>query len=221
MKCLEPTSRWRAMQMCHPKVWKTHGSQKHWIILPPTCHLGPWPRDCHPVTLIWNIVWRYMWLWWKNWWQYPHPLTHGWPPLWKICCTMLELDSLKQWSQAQVGQFFSTGDVQLGRAWLQTRLEMPHSYSQELEHGLENWPTSLQTQWQFKTVKGPLLKPYQIVKLRQGDQDIPMWICWPNNPSGLIPLEVPLWKMHLEIAVLTTHHHPISPLEAENVTGTG
>ena len=27
----------------------------------------------------------------------PAPLTLGWPPLWRICCTMLELDSLKQW----------------------------------------------------------------------------------------------------------------------------
>ena len=24
-------------------------------------------------------------------------LTLGWPPLWKTCCMMLELDSLKQW----------------------------------------------------------------------------------------------------------------------------
>ena len=29
--------------------------------------------------------------------QYPYPLTLGWPPLWKICCMMLELDSPKQW----------------------------------------------------------------------------------------------------------------------------
>ena len=27
----------------------------------------------------------------------PHPPTLGWLPLWKICCTMLELDSPKQW----------------------------------------------------------------------------------------------------------------------------
>ena len=45
----------------------------------------------------------------------PHPLTLGWPPLWKMCCAMLELDSPKQWWQAQVGQFFSIGDVQWGR----------------------------------------------------------------------------------------------------------
>ena len=60
-----------------------------------------------------------------------------------------------------------------GRAWPQTRLEMPHSYSQELVCGWKNWPTLPQTHWQFKRVKGPLLKPYQIVELRQGDQDIP------------------------------------------------
>ena len=41
----------------------------------------------------------------------------------------------------------------------------------------------------------------------------------PNNPSGSIPLEVPLLKMHLEIAVPTTHHHPIGPLEAGNMLG--
>ena len=29
--------------------------------------------------------------------QYPHPLTLGWLPLWKICCEMLGLDSSKQW----------------------------------------------------------------------------------------------------------------------------
>ena len=153
--------------------------------------------------------------------QYPHPLTLGQPPLWKICCTMLELDSPKQWWQAQVGQFFSMGDVQWGRAWPQMRLEMPHSYSQEQVHGLENWPTFPQIQWQFKRVKGPLLKPYQILKLGQGDQDLPKWICQPNNPSGLIPLEVPLQKMCLEIVVLTKHHHPIGPPEAENVIGIG
>ena len=27
--------------------------------------------------------------------------------------------------------------------------------------------------------------------------------------------------MHLEIEVLTTHHHPVSPLEAKNITGIG
>ena len=29
--------------------------------------------------------------------EYPHPLTLGQPPLWRICCAMLELDSPKQW----------------------------------------------------------------------------------------------------------------------------
>ena len=79
----------------------------------------------------------------------------------------------------------------------------------------------LHTQWQFKRVKGPLLKPYQIVELRQGDKDVPMWICQLNNPFSLIPLEVHLWKMHLETVVLTTHHHPISPSEARNIIGNG
>ena len=40
----------------------------------------------------------------------------------------------------------STGDVQWGRVKLQTRLEMPHSFSQEQVYGWENWPTLLQTQ---------------------------------------------------------------------------
>ena len=32
------------------------------------------------------------------------------------------------------------------RALPQMRLEMPHTYSPEQAHGLDNWPTSLQTQ---------------------------------------------------------------------------
>ena len=47
------------MQTCHPKVQRTHGSWKHWIVLPPACHLGPQPGGHHPVALIQNIVWRY------------------------------------------------------------------------------------------------------------------------------------------------------------------
>ena len=79
------------------------------------------------------------------------PTSHSWmAPLWKICCAVLELDSPKQLWHARVGQFFSMRDIQWGRAWLQMRLEMLHSYSQEQVHGLENWPTSLQTQWQSR-----------------------------------------------------------------------
>ena len=111
------------------------------------------------------------------------------------------------------------GEVPWGRAWLQTRLEMPHSYSQGQVHGLENWPTSPQTQWQFKSVEGSLLNLYQIVELRQGDQDIPTWICWPNNPFSLIPQEVPLQRMYLGMVVLIIHCCPISPPEAENAIG--
>ena len=33
---------------------------KHWIVLPPTHHLGLWPRGHRPVALILNIVWRYI-----------------------------------------------------------------------------------------------------------------------------------------------------------------
>ena len=219
MKHLEPISRWRARRMCQPKVQRTYGSQKHQIVLPLTCHLGLQPRGHCPVTLIWNIVWTYVWLKQKNWGQYPCPLTLWWLPLWRICCKVLELDSPKQWWQAQVGQFFSMGDIQWWRAWLQMRLEMLHSYSQELVHGWENQPTLLQTQWQFKRVKGPLLKLHWIVKLRWGHQDIPVWICQLNNSSGLIPLEVHLWKTHLEIADPTTHHHPIGPLEDGSIIG--
>ena len=54
--------------------------------------------------------------------------------------------------------------------------------------------TSPQIPWQSKKVEGPLLKLYQIIKLRQGDQDVPVWICRPNNPSSLIPRGVPLLK---------------------------
>ena len=48
-----------------------------------------------------------------------------------------------------------------------------------------------------------------------------MCIHWPNNPASLIPLRVHLQKMHLEIVVLTIHHHPIGPPEAGNVIGIG
>ena len=49
MKCLEPISRWRAMQTCHPRVQRSYRSQKHWVVLPPTHCLGPWPGGCCPV----------------------------------------------------------------------------------------------------------------------------------------------------------------------------
>ena len=39
------------------------------------------------------------------------------------------------------------------------------------------------------------------------DQDIPVWIYWPNNPSSLIPQEVPLWRMCLG----WRSDHPSSP----------
>ena len=47
----------------------------------------------------------------------PVPLpSHSWmAPLWKICYVTLGLDSLKQWWQAQVRQFFSMGDIQWER----------------------------------------------------------------------------------------------------------
>ena len=48
-----------------------------------------------------------------------------------------------------------------------------------------------------------------------------MLICQPNCPSGLMPTELPHEKTCLEIAVLTTPKHPISPLEAENAIGEG
>ena len=56
MKCLESISRQRATWTCHPRVQRTYGSQKHQVVLPPTCHLGPWPGGCRPVTLVQNIV---------------------------------------------------------------------------------------------------------------------------------------------------------------------
>ena len=101
------------------------------------------------------------------------------------------------------------------------RLEMLHSYSQELVHGWESWSTLSQTQWQFKRVKGLLFKLYLIIKLRQGDLDIPMWICQFKSPSGLISLGVPLWKTCLERAVLTICHHPIGPQGAWSVISIG
>ena len=58
----------------------------------------------------------------------------------------------------QVGQFFSMGDVQWESVWPCTRLEMPHSYSQEQVCGLENRPTSPLTPWQSNKIEGPLLK---------------------------------------------------------------
>ena len=59
------------------------------------------------------------------------------------------------------------------------------------------------------------------IKLRWGEQDIPGWIHWPNNPSGLIPQEVPLWRMHLGMVVLIINCHLIGPQEAENVIDVG
>ena len=40
-----------------------------------------------------------------------------------------------------------------------------------------------------------------------------------QQPSGFIPQEILLWKMHLGMVVLIIHCHPISPPEAENVIG--
>ena len=48
-----------------------------------------------------------------------------------------------------------------------------------------------------------------------------MQICWPNNPSSLIPLEACLQKMHLEIAVPTTQCHPKGPQAARSIIGIG
>ena len=56
MKCLESISRWRAIWTCQPRVQRTYGSWKHWIVLPPACCLGPQPGGCCPATLIQNIV---------------------------------------------------------------------------------------------------------------------------------------------------------------------
>ena len=52
-------------------------------------------------------------------------------------------------------------------------------------------------------------------------QDVPVWICRPNNPSSLIPWEVPLWRMHLGMVVLIIKHHLIGPQEAENIIDIG
>ena len=131
---------------------------------------------------------------------------------------MLGPDSLKQWWEGQVGQFFSMGDGQWESMWPWMRLEMLHSYSQEQVHGLENQPILLLIPWQSKKVEGPLLKPYQITELRQGGQDIPVWIHQPNNPSSLIPCEVPLWRMCLGMVVPIINHHLVGPQEAKNVT---
>ena len=134
---------------------------------------------------------------------------------------MLGLDSLKQWWQTQVGQFFSMGDIQWESVWPQMRLEMLHSYSQEQVRGLENQPTLPQTPWQSKKVEGLLLKLYQIIMLRQGGQDVPVWIWQSNNPSSLIPWEVPLWRIHLGMVVPIINHHLVSPQKAKNVIDIG
>ena len=36
----------------NPRVQRTYRSWKHRVVLPPTCHLGPWPGGHCPVTLI-------------------------------------------------------------------------------------------------------------------------------------------------------------------------
>ena len=207
--------------MCHIRVQRTYGSQKDQTVLSPTCCLGPQPRGClsrHPNTK--HCLEIHMTLT-EELGAIPPPSHFRWPPSWRIWCMMLGLDSLKRWWQAQVGQFFSMGDIQWEKAWLQTRLDMPHSYSQEQVCGLENQPTLLQTPWQSKKVEGAMLKLYQIIKLRQGDQDITVWICQSNNPSSLIPQEVSLWRMHLGMVVLIINHHPFGPQEAKNVIHIG
>ena len=48
-----------------------------------------------------------------------------------------------------------------------------------------------------------------------------MRICQPNSPSSSMPIEHPHQKTCLQIAVLTTPKHPVSPLEAKNTLGEG
>ena len=135
------------------------------------------------------------------------PPSHSWmAPSWKICCMMLGPDSLKLWWQAQVEQFFFMRGIQWERAWPWMRLEMLHSYSQEQVCRLENWPTLSQTLWQSNKVEGSLLEPYQTVELRQGDPDIPIWICQPI-PSSLIPEKFPsegcIWGWWFQLSTIT------------------
>ena len=89
------------------------------------------------------------------------------------------------------------------------RLERPHSYLLEQVCRLENQPTLLQTQWQSRKVEGPLLKLYPTIELRWGDQDVPVWICQPNNPSGFDP---PRGSPLKDVSGNGGSDHPPSPL---------
>ena len=36
---------------------KDPGGQEHWVVLPPTCHFGPWPGGHHLAALISGTAW--------------------------------------------------------------------------------------------------------------------------------------------------------------------
>ena len=194
------------MRMCIPKVQRTHRSQRKRIVPPPTHRLGLWPRGCNFNRRMGAIA----------------PPSHSWTdPLVEdmLCNARTGLTVAVVTGPGRAVLFYRRRSMGEGFTTDEAR------HATFLLTGAGMWVGKLAylaaDPMTIKRVKGPLFKPYRIVKLRWGDQDIPMWICRPKNPSSLIPQELPLWKTCLEIVVLTTYHHPAGLLGAGNVTGIG
>ena len=150
------------------------------------------------------------------------PPSHSWmAPSWKICCMMLGPDLPKQWWWGQVGQFFSMGDVQWERV-----LTMDEARDATFLHtGAGTWvgksaylATDPLTIQEGRRAIAQAISDCQVKAMGPG---IPVWICQPNKPSGFIPWELSLWRMHLGMVVLIVNHHPVSPQEVENVIDIG
>ena len=61
---------------------------------------------------------------------------------------------------------------------------MPYSYSQELVHRWENWPTSLPTQWQFKEGKRAIAQAVSDNRVKARG---------PGHPRVNLPAQQPFW----------------------------
>ena len=216
MKHLEPIFRWRASWMCWHKVWRTYGRWKHWIVLPPSHHLGLLPGGCCPVALIWNIVWRYVTLM-EELGSIPLP-SHSWMAL-------LVEDMLHN-ARTGLTKAVVTGP---GRAVLfYGRCSMGEGLTADrarnatfLFTGAGTWvgksaylATDSMTIQEGKRAIAQAVSDHQVKARGPRHPRVNQPV---QQPFWFNPLGVPLQKMHLEIAVLTTHHHPISPQGAGNV----
>ena len=136
------------------------------------------------------------------------PPSHSWmAPLVEDMLCDARTGLTKAWWQVQVGQFFSYGKHSMGEG-----LTMDKARDATfLLTGARMWvgksaylaadPVTIQEG------RRAIAKPYLTIELRRGDQDIPVWICQPNNPSSLIPQEVPLqrcvWRLWFQPPTIT------------------